>query len=498
MISGAKENWCSGKVCFFNNIKVDYRAEIYFDEHHQGIITVYGVAREDCLLIETGEYKSLIILLENREYISIFDLYVKEMTCDTKMVDEVPEFEGIKIVIVSSAILKGKNYFEAEDACKELVMEITDGQELIGICPYDLDKNYMDIFMYKNIEIPIQVSPIQVNTVIGELWMGVFPTYRQSRDSFTIGFSHRIQFKPIKALKIMEIRETLMKITSFFSLLCGETVTINKLSVMKATASEDDLIEFIGICNFTKEKLNILNHIGIDTAGFKRVSVFKLSDFDDLEKAMNYWFEHYNKLFNAQKAYDRILLDEELKIVTAGKFLAAMQLVEGYAQAFADEEQEIIDFGKRKQKILSVLTEDEDIELVENGLEFSGISFRKALKEYLYQGSNCLNKMTKTAFSNKYKGMIDRIVHDRNFYTHSSNRTTSQMSFDEMLDITVVCKEIYRILIFNEMGIPHSLLVQRFSHSRRSVAVFSNILGIKLRNKAEIPKYDSVMWHFSD
>ena len=115
-----------------------------------------------------------------------------------------------------------------------------------------------------------------------------FPMYRQSKDSFTIGFSHRIQFKPVKALKIMEIRETLLKLTSFFALLCEETVTINKLSVKKTTDSEDDLMDFIGICNFTKKKLNVLDNSGIDATCFKRMSVFKLSDFDDLEKAMNY------------------------------------------------------------------------------------------------------------------------------------------------------------------------------------------------------------------
>ena len=40
-MSEKRENWCSGKVCFFNNAKVDYRAEICFDEYHQGIITIY-------------------------------------------------------------------------------------------------------------------------------------------------------------------------------------------------------------------------------------------------------------------------------------------------------------------------------------------------------------------------------------------------------------------------------------------------------------------------
>lgn len=497
-MSEKRENWCSGKVCFFNNAKVDYRAEICFDEYHQGIITIYGVAREDLSAAEHGEYKSMVILLENKEYISAFDLYVKEITCDTKMVDEMPEFDGGKIVAVSSAILKGKNFFRDEDTCKELIMEVTDGCELIGVCPYALNRKYMDILTYKNIEIPIQISTIHINTVIGALWLDVFPTYKQSKDSFAIGFLHKIQFKPTKALKILEIRETLAKLTSFLTLLCGETVTINKLSVMKKTDSDDGLMDFIGICNFKKEKLNVLNSSGIDATGFKRVSVFKLSDFNDLEKAMNFWFEHYDKLLNAQKAYDRILLDEELKIATAGKFLAAMQLVEGYAQAFADEEQEIKIFENKKQKILAMLTEEEDIELVDKGLGFSVISFRKALKEYLYKGSNCLKEISKTAFFNKHNGLIDRIVNDRNFYTHSSNRTTPQMHFDEMLNVTSVCKEIYRILIFNEMGIPHSLLVQRFFHSRKSAAVFSNVLGVKLCAEGNLPKYDGAMWHFTD
>ncbi len=493
-----KENWFSGKVCFFNNTKADYRAEIYFDEYHQGVITVYGVTREDLLDAKSGGYKSMVILLENKEYVSAFDLYVKEVTYNAKMVDEMPEFDGGKIVVISSAILKGKDSFGDEDTCKELTVEITDGCELIGLCPYDLNKNHMDIIMYKNIEIPIQMIPIHINTVMGELWMNVFPTYRQSKDSFTISFTHGIQFKPVKALKIVEVRETLAKLTSFFTLLCGETVTINKLSIMKTADFEDGLLDFIGICNFTKEKLNVLNNPDIDATGFKRVSVFKLSDFDNLEKAMNYWFEHYDRLFNAQKAYDRILLDEEVKIATSGKFLAAMQLVEGYAQAFADEEQEIIDFENRKQKILAMLSEEEDIELVEKGLGFSGISFRKALKEYLYKGASCLNEITKTAFFNKHNGLIDRIVNDRNFYTHSSNRITSQMHFNEMLDVTTVCKEIYRILIFNEMGVQQALLVQRFSHSRKCVAVFSDILGVKLCAEGNLSKYDSAMRHFSD
>lgn len=321
-----KENWFSGEVCFWDNIKADYRAEIYIDEHNQGVITVYGVTKEDLLAAETGKYKSMVILLENKEYVSVFDLYVKEKTYNTKIVDEMSEFDDGKIVVIASIIFMGKNYFDDQETCKELMMEITDGCELIGVCPYDLNKSYLDIRSYKNIEITVQITPIHITTVVGEFWINVLPQYSWGKQSFVIGFSHNIRFKPIRALKVMEIRETLLKLTDFFAVLCGEAVTINKLSVVKTEDADNDWMECVGICNFTKEKLNIFNDFDNDTAGFKRVSLFKLSDFEDLEKVMNYWFDHYDRLFNAQKAYDRILLDEELKIATAGKFLAAMQL----------------------------------------------------------------------------------------------------------------------------------------------------------------------------
>ena len=149
MMSEEKKNWFSGKVCFFNNIKADYRAEIYFNEYNQGIITIYGVIREDLLDAKSDGYKSMVILLENKEYISAFDLYVKEVIYNTKLVDEMPEFDDGKIVVISSVILKGMGCFGDEDTCKELIMEVTDGCELIGVCPYDLNKNYMDILRIK-------------------------------------------------------------------------------------------------------------------------------------------------------------------------------------------------------------------------------------------------------------------------------------------------------------------------------------------------------------
>ena len=98
--------------------------------------------------------------------------------------------------IVSSTVLKGEKYFTREDTFKELSMEITDGVELIGLCPYDLNKNYMELFLYKDIEISVQPQKIYVQTILGELSFIVLPKYKFRKDSMSLCFSHQICFCP--------------------------------------------------------------------------------------------------------------------------------------------------------------------------------------------------------------------------------------------------------------------------------------------------------------
>ena len=258
------KNWYSGRVCFLDDVEVDFRAEIQFNEYSQGVITIYDVTREILISTKKGEYDSAVILLDNKEYISVFDLYVKEGTGSTKIVNGEPVFSEGEMVIISSAILKGKKYFRKEDTFNQLEIEITDGVELIGICPYDFNSNYFDLIMWKDINIPVRQSTISVNTIIGETEFSVFPKYEYCKDLFSIGFEHRIIFKPIRGLKVMEIREALNKMSSFFSLLCGETITINKLSIAENVEIKTELIEFIGIGNIVKEKLEIFDSLGLN------------------------------------------------------------------------------------------------------------------------------------------------------------------------------------------------------------------------------------------
>ena len=80
--------------------------------------------------------------------------------------------------------------------------------------------------------------------------------------------------------------------------------------------------------------------------GVLRLShLFKVSDFSDSTAALNKWFSFYldskkNSLILAHNAYGRILMDEDLQILSENRFLAAMQLIEGYCSAFYDVKSE--------------------------------------------------------------------------------------------------------------------------------------------------------------
>ena len=243
---------------------------------------------------------------------------------------------------------------------------------------------------------------------------------------------------------------------------------------------------------------NTLNDT-IDYTSFKRGGLYKITDFQNLEQAMKYWFSNYKKIYNAQQAYGRILLDEDVKIVTINKFLAAMQLIEGYTQAYTDEEKEIKKFEEKKNEIISKLESEEEKELVGKGLGYSGISFRKAVKAYLYKGCNCFTDLSRTKFMKEKEKLINDIVNDRNFYTHSSNRVSATMEFDDLLNVASLCKELYRIISLKDMGLDTEIIKQRSQTNRMCYWLMKSIMKIEIENDTlQLGEFDSAMRYFSD
>ena len=485
------DKFYAGTLCELNSESVDYKAEIQFNELFQCLVKVHGVERDWLEKLDNSENNHAIVRLNDGKYFSIFYFYVKNGTSNIQLENEKPKYLAFDLTIISTNVIIGTKGFPAEYSFSEMCMEITDGHELIGKCPYDFESGYMDMLDHKNINIPITIEPICVTTTLGVFRFETLPQYFWDKVSLNIGISHKITFKPSAPLKVCDFHKTLNKITDFFTLLCGELIVINKLKLIEGRKAQFDTFEFIGYCNFPKERLNAL-----DTTSFKRIFIFKLTDFPDLEFALNYWFEQYDALYNAQQAYGRILFDEELKVVTINKFLAAMQMIEGYAQAYADEELEVAEFNAHKQKIISLLQDDEDKKFVNDGLGFSGISFRKVTENYFLEGMRCFKQIDK--LTNKYKRFIDNIVNDRNFYTHSSKRITTKLSFSDAMNVSVLCKDFYRALVLSKLGMPESVLYYRFGHNRIAVALLNDLLNIKITVNGEITKFDRSMSYFSD
>ena len=100
----------------------------------------------------------------------------------------------------------------------------------------------------------------------------------------------------------------------------------------------------------------------------------------------------------------------------------------------------------------------------------------------------------------KEKGtLINDIVNDRNFYTHSSNRMSAIMKFDDLLNVASLCKELYRIIILKDMGLDTVIIKQRSQTNRICYWVIKNIMKIEIENdKLQFGEFDIAMRHFSD
>ena len=87
-----------------------------------------------------------------------------------------------------------------------------------------------------------------------------------------------------------------------------------------------------------------------------------------------------------------------------------------------------------------------------------------------------------------------KLLINRNYYTHSSRRTKARLSVDDALNVSALCKEIYRVLILTKMGMPVSVIHCRLEHNRIVEELFNRILGIEIKSELEIPELERAMW----
>ncbi len=67
------------------------------------------------------------MLLENKEYFSIFNFFVKQQVYTINFEESDSIVDESTLVVISSEIISGKKYFTRDDIFDEIIMEITMG-----------------------------------------------------------------------------------------------------------------------------------------------------------------------------------------------------------------------------------------------------------------------------------------------------------------------------------------------------------------------------------
>ena len=140
----------SGKLLYINKVEMDSRAEISINKFYQGMITLYRVSRDIVNLVREEINQYLVIELEEGEMITAVGLNFKSASGGMD--------NCFKLELQADILFKGERAYTNTSKFQEIRFEITEGNELIGLCPYDMNKNYMDILFYHKIDIPINIE----------------------------------------------------------------------------------------------------------------------------------------------------------------------------------------------------------------------------------------------------------------------------------------------------------------------------------------------------
>lgn len=480
----------SGELIKIGEIETCFDAVAYINKYYQTVVKIYGVDKTIIDTIENSDCCYAVIKLNNGDFLNLFNVIISET--ESSFVSQ-----SINIKLLSSDVIAGSEKLSMEDRFQNFSLEITDGVEIMGICPYNLE-NDLDLFMLKKVDIPIVYDTIEAETILGKFAFSAYPEINFEKNGLWLGFEQRIQVTTISLLSVSDFRATFERISSFFQILCGEIITINRINITVKT-SEDKYkeFEFIGFCNFPKQQLDLWEKGGIDTPVFLRQSVFKISDFPDINFTLNTWFENYEKMKLSSAAYSRILLDEDTMICTSNRFLASMQLVEGYISALYDEDEHIKLFKKQKKEIISNENNPETKEFLKKYCNYVGETFRQSLKKFTYEAVKIFHDLNYNQFNEDFDAFIGTIKNERDIYTHSSQRNATKFKDIELLNIATLYKNFYRINLLHRFGLEDDLICRRFACNRRFSEYIRRFFNIKLSIPSDLQGFDEKMRDFS-
>ena len=481
--------------CIVTRINEDicsYQGKISVLENYRVMIEIMDVSRDACVRIQ--EMRNAILCLKtNNRYIAARRFIFKKM--EGKMSNEDFGCYTFKVTVEAFDVCWGEESCEndiGEFLFDSFACSVTEGTELIGLTPYE----EIDSLKFYNTEIDLDIKAKikKLCSVSGFSCYAIHDIIRRNTE-IRFGIKSQIQYQTKEKIGIDDIKENLYNMILFLEILSGELITTTRVVLFK----EGKKFDYLGNCNFPKERLVIFDKNNFDSRSFIRESLFKVSDFASfLDDAVNKFCLLVERKKLAFDSYKQVLLDDDVEISTTNKFLKVMQIIEGMERNDISEEEQK-KFDKQKEDILCKLSNQEDKDFIKKYCTNNGDNFSKCIQKITKKAITSLSGLSNNEFRECHTHtLLSNIKNDRDVYTHASHTRNPILSIDEIYWIIVCYKAFFRLEVLLELGVDICLIRERFSHDRCFVGSYSNLfnLKIKLEGNFETGKYDRIMRGF--
>lgn len=464
----------------------EYIAEIHISEKYETRIIINDVNRE-CVEKVKEKDNVVIVFRKDGKYITAITSYSAERSY--RFCEESGYETGIALKYISTKLLYGFRPKDSNEILfRRFICEVTEGLELIGAYPYEIDSEDKGI---DGIEVHVKGKYMLQSNVKGFSYF-VAPAVSKKKDSIQIGMEYKIQYTTDEGITLDRVDELLRKVILFLEILCGEVVTTTIVYLDYGNES----CEYIGNCNYPKYELRNLKN-GLDKRPYLRKKIFKITDFGpDLEKTANVFEKMIQDRLFAFQAYKQVLLDDEVKIYTYNKFLKLMQIIEGY-QRIDVSEVDKKKFDDTKNKIIENLKKESDREFIKEYTTDNGEKFKKCLRGFICKGLGIISECTK--LNRKTEKLIYKITNDRNAYTHASLTYKPILKEKELDMVNYCCMVFFRISNLSEMGLSNELIRSRLRFDWMFMSYYKDLFGLDIKlsgNWDDTGEYDSQMWGY--
>lgn len=483
-------NFFTCRCVQIDDMKCEYNSEIHIYENNVTKIIINDVKKEHANSLKDKNNVIIVFKKEERYITAVTDYAGKVLYRYFK--ENESDFEtSITLEYISSKLLDGfKPKDMKEIAFRGFECEVTDGLELLGEYPYVIEQKRDDI---NDIELYIKGNDIVKSDIKGFSYI-IRPLVSKIKDSIHIGMNYKIQFMSDEYITLEKTDELISNLVLFLEVLCGEVVVVTKISMFYS----NEICDYIRYCNFRKDELHGLSNGG-DTRSYLRKKIFKITDFGSgLKKAVIEFEKIVTDRILSYEAYRQILLDEEVGIFTYNNFLKIMQIIEGFQRTvIGDEEKE--EFIIKKSKITEKLECEEDRKLIDKYTTYNGENFRKCLKEFTCRGVYIVSELSKTKICEKCKILIEKILNDRDVYTHASLTGKPILLESELEMINYCYLTFFRIVNLSEMGLSNDVIRNRLRFDRGFRSYYPIVFDIDIKNDENSDytgEFDRLMWTY--